>query len=134
MLCCAVLCCAVLCCAVLCCAVMCCAVLCCAALLCPALRCAVLCCACAALCCPAQSCLQHHFWVLQNLDASTLDTYVQQLQDQFSKGSKYDTNSEDQQVWNDAKFCIVIACFSCDVQNVSAVVKLNQDFHMMLVC
>ena len=36
--------------------------------------------------------------LLQNLDASTLETYIQQLQDHFSKGTKHDSASEDQQV------------------------------------
>ena len=92
-LCCAVLCCAVLCCAVLCCAVLCCAVLCCA----------VLCCFLTPL-------------LLQSLDASTLEVYIQQLQDQFSKAKKNDAVSEDQQVWADISFCTVNACCGCAVE------------------
>ena len=83
------LCCAVLCCAVLCCAVLCCAVLCCA--------------------------VSQPDILLQNLDASTLDIYIQQLQEQFSKGLKNDTVPEDQQVWADIRSKTIHPYFCCAV-------------------
>lgn len=54
--------------------------------------------------------------LLQNLDASTLETYIQQLQDHFSKGTKYDSASEDQQVWADTRSCTVVACSCCGIK------------------
>ena len=35
---------------------------------------------------------------MQNLDPATLEVYIQQLQDQFSKGSQYDVPFDDDQV------------------------------------
>ena len=113
------LCCAVLCCAVLCCAVLCCAVLCCAVLCCAVLCCAVLCCV-----------VSQPDILLQNLDASTLQIYIQQLQDQFSKGHKINAVPEDQQVWADARSGTVHACFWYAVR--SALV--HESFDIMLLC